>query len=63
MSLELKNRLTAELAPEVEELAALLGKDLSQWSEPIPSMGRKPPELANIQPIPSDSGSLHPPLS
>jgi hypothetical protein len=30
---DLRNRLTAELAPEVQELSALLGHDLSAWSE------------------------------
>jgi hypothetical protein len=29
----LRNRLTAELAPEVQELSALLGRDLSAWTQ------------------------------
>jgi hypothetical protein len=30
---ELRARLTAELAPEVERLAALVGRDLTTWSK------------------------------
>ncbi len=33
MPLELRKRLTDELAPQVKELSALLGRDLSSWSE------------------------------
>ena len=33
MDPELKKRLRAEFAPDVEELGALLGRDLSQWSK------------------------------
>jgi hypothetical protein len=36
MPVEVRKRLTAQLVPEVEELSALLGRDLSHWSV-IPS--------------------------
>jgi hypothetical protein len=36
MPFDVRKRLTAQLTPEVEELSALLGRDLSQWSV-IPS--------------------------
>jgi hypothetical protein len=30
---ELRERLTTELSPEVERLSALVGRDLSHWSQ------------------------------
>jgi hypothetical protein len=44
MSLELRARLTRELAPEVERLGALIGADLSAWQEPPTTR----PETANV---------------
>lgn len=32
MAVEVRKRLTAQLTPEVEELSAILGRDLSKWS-------------------------------
>jgi hypothetical protein len=34
MDPELRRQLSAELAPEVEELGQLIGRDLSAWSQP-----------------------------
>jgi len=43
MPVEVRKRLTAQLAPEVEELSALLGRDLSQWSaNQFPHVSRQP---------------------
>jgi hypothetical protein len=32
MPVDLRNRLTAEFAPQVKELSNLLGRDLSAWT-------------------------------
>jgi hypothetical protein len=42
LAADLRLALSRELAPEVEQLSVLLGRDLSHWSQPVPARADNP---------------------